>query len=62
MADGDSGEARARAPPVTGHQGLINSNPYGGWIFRVRVESPSEDLLDSAAYAALGERGDSHGD
>jgi glycine cleavage system H protein len=41
---------------------LVNSDPYGGgWIFRVRVDSPTDGLLDAAAYAALTEGGD-HGD
>jgi hypothetical protein len=34
----------------------------GGWIFRVRVESLPGDLLSPAAYVALTEGGDGHGD
>ena len=32
----------------------LNSDPYGaGWIFEVEVTSPSNDLMDAAAYTAL---------
>lgn len=32
---------------------LINSDPYGkGWIYRVKVNEVSSDLLDAAAYDA----------
>ncbi|MGI9198411.1 MAG: glycine cleavage system protein GcvH [Candidatus Nanopelagicaceae bacterium] len=33
---------------------VLNSDPYGaGWIFEVEVTSPSNDLMDAAAYTAL---------
>lgn len=32
----------------------LNSDPYGaGWIFEVEVTTPSNDLMDAAAYTAL---------
>lgn len=32
----------------------LNSDPYGaGWIFEVETTSPSNDLMDAAAYTAL---------
>jgi len=32
----------------------LNSDPYGaGWIFEVEVTTPSNDLMDAAAYSAL---------
>ena len=36
--------------------GLANSDPYrAGWLFRVRVQGPVDDLLDAAAYTTLTE-------
>ncbi|MFC4057504.1 glycine cleavage system protein GcvH [Planomonospora corallina] len=33
---------------------LVNSDPYGeGWLFRVRVEGDTGDLLSAEEYAAL---------
>ncbi|MGW4421239.1 glycine cleavage system protein GcvH [Streptosporangium sp. NPDC004631] len=33
---------------------LVNSDSYGeGWLFRVRIEGDTEDLLSSEEYAAL---------
>ncbi|RVX47944.1 glycine cleavage system H protein [Nonomuraea polychroma] len=33
---------------------LVNSDPYGeGWMFRVRMEGDTEDLLSAEEYAAL---------
>lgn len=32
----------------------LNSDPYGaGWIFEIEVTTPSNDLMDAAAYSAL---------
>ena len=32
----------------------LNSDPYGaGWIFEVEVTTPSNDLMEAAAYSAL---------
>ena len=32
----------------------LNSDPYGaGWIFEVEITTPSNDLMDAAAYTAL---------
>lgn len=32
----------------------LNSDPYGaGWIFEVEVTTPSNDLMNAAAYTAL---------
>ena len=32
----------------------LNSDPYGaGWIFEVEITTPSNDLMDAAAYSAL---------
>ncbi|MCB9688521.1 MAG: glycine cleavage system protein GcvH [Alphaproteobacteria bacterium] len=30
----------------------INSDPYGSWIFKLRVSAPPTGLLDAAAYQA----------
>ena len=30
----------------------INSDPYGSWIYKLRVASPPAGLLDAAAYEA----------
>ena len=30
----------------------INSDPYGSWIYKLRVTSPPAGLLDAAAYEA----------
>ncbi|MET8145441.1 glycine cleavage system protein GcvH [Sphaerisporangium sp. NPDC005288] len=33
---------------------LVNSDPYGdGWLFRVRVEGPHEDLLTAEEYTTV---------
>lgn len=33
---------------------LVNSDSYGdGWLFRVRLEGPADDLLSSEEYAKL---------
>lgn len=30
----------------------MNSDPYGSWIYKLRVEAVPDGLLDAAAYAA----------
>ena len=58
-----TGEVTEANPALADEPALINSDPYGGgWIFRARVESPPGDLLSPAAYVALTEGGDGHGD
>lgn len=32
---------------------LINSDPYGAWLFRLSDVSGTEDLMDAAAYATF---------
>ena len=49
-----SGEVLESNTPVTDEPGIINNAPYGdGWMIKVRVESVSEDLMDSSTYSAL---------
>jgi glycine cleavage system H protein len=49
-----SGEVLESNTPVTDEPGIINNAPYGdGWLIKVRVESVSEDLMDSSTYSAL---------
>lgn len=47
--DGEVLEANADA---VADPSLVNSDPFGTWLFRVRVAAPPE-LLDAAAYREL---------
>ncbi len=34
--------------------GVINQDPYGtGWIIKINIEKPSDELMDAASYKAL---------
>ena len=48
-----SGEVAEVNANLKDHPELINSDPHGTWMLRVRLSNPSETnaLLDSAAYA-----------
>ncbi len=49
-----SGEVIEGNPALADNPALLNTDPYGqGWIFKIRLSSPSEleALKDSAAYA-----------
>lgn len=47
-----TGEVTEVNPAVVDEPGLLNSDPFGAWLLRVRVES-LPDLLDAAGYRAL---------
>lgn len=40
---------------LDGAPGLLNSDPYGTWIIKVKLSDPSEleDLMDAQAYSAF---------
>lgn len=37
---------------LKGNGAAINSDPYGSWIYKLKVASQPTDLLDAAAYKA----------
>ncbi len=47
-----TGEVTDVNPAVVDEPGVLNSDPFGAWLLRVRVGS-LPDLLDAAAYRAL---------
>lgn len=49
-----SGEVVAINEALADTPELLNQSPYDqGWIMRVKVSAPPQDLLDAAAYEAL---------
>ena len=53
-----AGEVIAVNEELSGSPELLNSNPYGAWIFKLKPSNPAdlEKLLDAAGYkAAIGE-------
>ncbi|QHF47580.1 glycine cleavage system protein H [Pseudomonas sp. S35] len=53
-----AGEVIAVNEELDGSPELLNSDPYGAWIFKLKPSNPSdlEKLLDAAGYkAAIGE-------
>ncbi len=53
-----SGEVIAINEDLSGSPELLNSDPYGAWIFKLKASNKAEldKLLDAAAYkAAIGE-------
>ncbi len=53
-----AGEVIAVNEELGGSPELLNSNPYGAWIFKLKPSNPAdlENLLDAAGYkAAIGE-------
>lgn len=50
-----SGEIVEINTELTAKPELINQDPYGAWLFRVKLSAPTEldALKDAAAYAAL---------
>ncbi|MDQ0737459.1 glycine cleavage system protein GcvH [Pseudomonas sp. W4I3] len=53
-----AGEVIAVNEELSGSPELLNSDPYGAWIFKLKPSNPAdlEKLLDSAGYkAAIGE-------
>ena len=48
-----SGEIVAINPAVADAPERLNQDPYGAWLFRIRLANPSElgELLDAAAYS-----------
>ena len=49
-----SGEVIAINEELADQPELVNQEPFmGGWLFRVRTDSGSSDLLDPAAYQEL---------
>ncbi|WP_242199737.1 MULTISPECIES: glycine cleavage system protein GcvH [unclassified Pseudomonas] len=53
-----AGEVIAVNEELSGSPELLNSDPYGAWIFKLKPSSPAdlEKLLDAAGYkAAIGE-------
>ncbi|UVL45961.1 glycine cleavage system protein GcvH [Pseudomonas moraviensis] len=53
-----SGEVIAINEELSGSPELLNSDPYGAWIFKLKLSDKAEldKLLDAAAYkAAIGE-------
>lgn len=53
-----AGEVIAVNDALSGEPELLNSDPYGAWIFKLKPSNPDElkKLLDAAGYkAAIGE-------
>ena len=53
-----AGEVNAVTDALSGEPELLNSDPYGAWIFKLKPSNPAEldKLLDAAGYkAAIGE-------
>ncbi|MBY8945431.1 glycine cleavage system protein GcvH [Pseudomonas sp. SH10-3B] len=53
-----AGEVMAVNEELSGSPELLNSDPYGAWIFKLKPSNPAdlEKLLDAAGYkAAIGE-------
>ncbi len=49
-----SGEVTEANEELDGAPEIINTDPYGdGWIFKARLTSSMDDLMDAAAYAEL---------
>jgi glycine cleavage system H protein len=50
-----SGEVIEVNPELKDHPEIVNSNPHGTWIIKVRVSGPGDAaaLMDSAQYQAL---------
>ncbi len=49
-----SGEVTEANEELDGAPEIINTDPYGdGWIFKARLTSSLDDLMDAAAYAEL---------
>jgi glycine cleavage system H protein len=39
---------------LTADAAVVNTDPYGkGWIIKVTVEGPTDELMDAAAYKKL---------
>ena len=52
-----SGEVTAVNAALEGTPEVVNKDPYGeGWIYRVKLSSAPEGLLDAAAYEAFCEQ------
>lgn len=47
------GEVVETNQTVVDDPSLINSDPYGAWLFRVRVEGDYEELMTPEEYATL---------
>lgn len=48
-----AGEVLARNEALDATPELVNTDPYGeGWLFELRAEGESSDLLDAATYQA----------
>ncbi|MEO6846193.1 MAG: glycine cleavage system protein GcvH [Chthoniobacterales bacterium] len=50
-----AGEVVENNPALESNAALVNTDPYGqGWIYKIRIENPSEldQLKDAAAYQA----------
>ena len=50
-----TGVVVARNGVLEDESGLLNSDPYGNWIIRVKMDDPSEldSMMDAAAYEAF---------
>lgn len=50
-----TGVVVARNGALEDESGLLNSDPYGNWIIRVKMDDPSEldSMMDAAAYEAF---------
>lgn len=50
-----TGVVVARNEVLEDESGLLNSDPYGNWIIRVKMDDPSEldSMMDAAAYEAF---------
>lgn len=48
-----SGEVVEINEALEDEPGLINSDPYGAWIMKVKLGETGEGLLDAAAYETL---------
>ena len=49
-----SGTVAAVNTDLTADAAVVNTDPYGkGWIIKVTVDGPTDDLMDAAAYKKL---------
>ncbi|MFI0422104.1 glycine cleavage system protein GcvH [Spongiactinospora sp. 9N601] len=49
-----AGEIVAVNDTVSDDPSLVNSDPYGeGWLFRIRIDGATSELLSAAEYTAL---------
>lgn len=47
------GEVAAVNDSLTKDPSVINREPYGSWMIKLKVSAPSDSLMDSASYSKL---------